>query len=140
MWSYDSASQPSPLPPPPFSSASCLSFSVFQYVACRAYMKEGGTGRGRSQIIRRRESLVLYKSFNTLWSIALAGGKQYIRKYSVHSMSQENPFFKRDLKFYQVPKRISAYQFTIILCTCIILIGCNLQQLQKFMQYTYICR
>jgi hypothetical protein len=24
-------------------------------------------GRGRSQIIRQRESLVLYKSFNTLW-------------------------------------------------------------------------
>ncbi len=27
-----------------------------------------GQGRGRGQIIRRREILVLYKSFNTLWS------------------------------------------------------------------------
>jgi hypothetical protein len=32
---------------------------------------EGGRGWGRSQIIRRRESLVLYKSFNTLRSQAL---------------------------------------------------------------------
>jgi hypothetical protein len=27
----------------------------------------GGMGSGRSQIIQRRESLVLYKPFNTLW-------------------------------------------------------------------------
>jgi hypothetical protein len=34
-------------------------------VAGRAYYS--GTGGGRSQIIRPRESLVLYKSYNALW-------------------------------------------------------------------------
>jgi hypothetical protein len=29
--------------------------------------ERGEKGGGRSQIIRRRESLVFYKSFNTLW-------------------------------------------------------------------------
>jgi hypothetical protein len=31
-------------------------------------VERGVRGSGRSQIIRRRESLVLYKSFNTLWA------------------------------------------------------------------------
>ncbi len=58
---------PHSFPPPP--SASCLSFSVFLCVAGRAYWWERREkGWGRSQNIRRRESLVLYKSFNTLWS------------------------------------------------------------------------
>ncbi len=56
--SYDLATTP-PLP-----SASCLSFSVL--LTGRAYWQEKG-GLGRSQIIRRWESLVIYKSFNTLW-------------------------------------------------------------------------
>jgi hypothetical protein len=43
----------------------CLSFSAFLFVAGRAYCRQ--RERGRSQIIRRRESLVLYKQFNTLW-------------------------------------------------------------------------
>ncbi len=51
--------------PPPLPAASCLSFSVFLCVAGRAYWREGVEG-GRCQIIRRRESMVLYKSFNTL--------------------------------------------------------------------------
>jgi hypothetical protein len=54
----------SPSPPSP---ASCLSFSVFLCVAGPAYWWEK-RGRGRSQIIRRRGSLVLYKAFNTLCS------------------------------------------------------------------------
>jgi hypothetical protein len=55
-----------PRPPlPPLQSACCLSFSVFLCVAFRAYCRERGKG-GRSQIIRQRESLILYKSFNTL--------------------------------------------------------------------------
>jgi hypothetical protein len=45
---------------PPLPSASCL-FSVFLYVAGRGY-REGE----ERKIIRRRESLAHYKSFNTL--------------------------------------------------------------------------
>jgi hypothetical protein len=48
---------PSPLP-----SVSRLSFLVFLCVAGPAYWRERGGG---SQTMRRRESLVLYKSFNT---------------------------------------------------------------------------
>jgi hypothetical protein len=48
-------------------------FSVFLWFACRAYWREREVGRGwgRSQIIRRRESLVICKSFTTLWCILL---------------------------------------------------------------------
>jgi hypothetical protein len=53
--------------PTPLSWARCLSFLVFLCVAGRAYWRvRGGKGWGRSQIIRRRESLAFYKSFNTL--------------------------------------------------------------------------
>jgi hypothetical protein len=56
---------------PPLPSAFCLSFSVFLSVAGRASL----TGRGgRSQITRRRESLVLYKSFNPLCPICKERG------------------------------------------------------------------
>ncbi len=51
--------------PSPVPQASCLSFSVFMCVAGRAYwLKREGGGR-RRQIIRWRESLVLYK-YSTL--------------------------------------------------------------------------
>ncbi len=53
--------------PPPLPSASCLSFPV--PVRRRESILTGETrGRGwmRSQSIRRRESLVLYKAYNTL--------------------------------------------------------------------------
>ncbi len=53
---------------PLLSSASCLSFSVFLCIACRAYWRERG-GVGQDKIIRRRESLVLFKSFNTVLSV-----------------------------------------------------------------------
>ncbi len=46
----------SPTLSPPRSSASCLSFLVFLYVAGRAYWRE--RGKARSQIIWPRESLV----------------------------------------------------------------------------------
>ncbi len=56
---YDSA-----FTPPPLLSTSCPSFSV----SSRASWRERGEEWGRSHILqRRRESLVLYKSFNTLW-------------------------------------------------------------------------
>jgi hypothetical protein len=32
------------------------------------YRERGGRGWGRSQITERRESLLFYKSFNTLWA------------------------------------------------------------------------
>jgi hypothetical protein len=66
-------STPTPSPPP-LPSASCLSFSVFLFVAGRAYKRERGGGYrgwGRSQIMRRGESLVLYKSFSTLRVFAM---------------------------------------------------------------------
>jgi hypothetical protein len=68
--SYDLATPPphSPLS----SSASCLSFSDFLCVAGQAYWRDGGGGGDRSQIIWRSESLVLCKSLNTLWALALA--------------------------------------------------------------------
>ncbi len=64
-------SSPTPFPPSPLS---CLSFAVFLCVVSRAYWR----GRARSQIIRPRESMALYKSFNTLcltqsWSYFLSG-------------------------------------------------------------------
>jgi hypothetical protein len=64
LWSYDSA-------PSRLRSSSCLSFSVFLCVTVRSYWREGGReGVGRSQIIiRPREILALYKSFNTFWSL-----------------------------------------------------------------------
>jgi hypothetical protein len=58
----------SPIPSPLLPSASCLSFSIFLCVAVRAYWREREGGWwGRSQIIKPWQSLVLYKSFNTLW-------------------------------------------------------------------------
>ncbi len=51
-------------------SARCLSFSVFLCVDRQAYWRERGRV-GRSKIIRQRESLVLFKSLNTLWKEAL---------------------------------------------------------------------
>jgi len=56
-----------PHPFSPLLSASCLSFSVFLCVAGRGNSREGEEGMGRMQIIQRRESLVFYKSFNTLF-------------------------------------------------------------------------
>ncbi len=61
--SYEMAPPP---PSPPLPSASCLSFSVFLCVVVQAYWRERWRGWGRSRIIRWRESLVLYRSFNTL--------------------------------------------------------------------------
>ncbi len=48
--------------PPPLPLARCLSFLFFLCVASRAYRRGGGPNR------KRRESLVLYKSSNTLWA------------------------------------------------------------------------
>jgi len=62
---------PSPQPIlPPIPSVSQLSLFLidFMWVAGQAYWRERGGGGGKSQIMRRRESLVLYKSLSTLWS------------------------------------------------------------------------
>ncbi len=56
-------SSPTPSPPPPTPVSELSYFSVFLCVAGQIYWRE----TGRSQIKQRRESLVLYKSFNTLW-------------------------------------------------------------------------
>jgi hypothetical protein len=51
-------------------SARCFSFSIILCVADRAHSLTGeGRRRGweGSQMILQRESMVLYKSFNTLW-------------------------------------------------------------------------
>jgi hypothetical protein len=63
LWSYDLAPPLTSSPPTPVS---CLSFSVFMYVELA---EERGEGEGRSQIKRLQESLVLCKSFNTLWYV-----------------------------------------------------------------------
>jgi hypothetical protein len=67
---------PSPNPSHPLQSASCLCFSVFLCVADRGYWQErwGRRGWWRSKLITSQESLVLYKSFNTLWSRVRCSG------------------------------------------------------------------
>jgi len=62
--SYDLAL---PRPIPPLQSASSFSFLVFLCVAGRLLIWEGG-GEEKESNIRRRESLVLYNTFNTIWS------------------------------------------------------------------------
>ncbi len=64
--SYDLAPQPPSSLPLSYQQlvSSCVS-------AVELTDGRGGSGWGRSQIIRMRESLVLYKSFNTLWVIDL---------------------------------------------------------------------
>ncbi len=63
--SYDLAPPP---PPPNLPSATCLSFCLPVCLRSSLLTGMGEMGRGweRSQIIRRRISLVLCKSFNTL--------------------------------------------------------------------------
>jgi hypothetical protein len=61
--SYDSA----PCPPPPPFHLSKLSFFLSLPVCRCSTLRERGWAR--SQIIRRRESLVLNKPFNTLWLV-----------------------------------------------------------------------
>jgi hypothetical protein len=53
-------------PPPPYPLTSQKFVPLSQSPVCRRSSLLTGEG-GRSQIKRRRESLVLYKSFNTLW-------------------------------------------------------------------------
>ncbi len=73
-------------PPPPLLSPSCLSFSVFQCVAGLANWQEWGMREWeRSKIIQRRESLVLYNSFNSLWGTTTAEGGDYILVASCHA-------------------------------------------------------
>jgi hypothetical protein len=56
----------SPIPFPPSVSSACDTQDDWERETT-CWQKRGKGGRGRSQIILRRESLVLYKSFNTLW-------------------------------------------------------------------------
>ncbi len=58
----------SPAPSPPLLSASRLSLSQSPFVSPVELADVRGGGWGRSQTIRRQESLVLYKSFNTLYN------------------------------------------------------------------------
>jgi hypothetical protein len=79
----DQAFSPSyDLAPPPKKKSSCLSFSAFLCVAGRAYRRKRvwRGGRERSQIIRRRESLVLYKSFILAWLEVSAGARKSLMK------------------------------------------------------------
>jgi len=50
-----------------------------------------GEGGGRGQIIRRRESLVLYKSFNTIWLSREDGGK--VPRYFCRSIIYRDTHF-----------------------------------------------
>jgi hypothetical protein len=73
----------------PLPSASCLSYCVSPVKLTDG---RGEMGRVRSQIIRRRESLVLYKSFNTLW--VHISHKQHC------SASQRVKLFNDDIYFF----------------------------------------
>jgi hypothetical protein len=68
--------------PPPLPSIRCLSFLVFLCVAGRACLC-GGRGWVRSQVRRLRESLVLYKPFNTLRTM----GFLYLFLFYAHAVS-----------------------------------------------------
>jgi hypothetical protein len=63
-----------PTPSPTLSSKISLSQSS---CVSPVELTDGRVGRGwkRSQIIRGRESLVLYKSFNTLWKLLMGAGE-----------------------------------------------------------------
>ncbi len=69
LWSYDSAPR---TPPSPFSRQQVVYLSQSSCVSPVELTDErvggGGGGWARRQIIRPRESLALYKSFNTLWA------------------------------------------------------------------------
>ncbi len=59
-------------PPPPLPPSSASKYSLFQCVAQWSYWSESWGGWGKSHIILynwMRKSLVLYKSFNTLWGV-----------------------------------------------------------------------
>jgi hypothetical protein len=71
-------------PLPPLLSTTCLSFSVFACVAGRAYC-----------IIRRRESLALYKSFNTLCVSAPRSCTQRRYMYILQQHLIPSPFHKK---------------------------------------------
>ncbi len=62
---YDLAPRPPPSPPPPVSKL-YICLCLFLCLASRTYWRERGKGASESQIIRPRESLALYKLFNTL--------------------------------------------------------------------------
>ncbi len=64
---YDSAPRLPPPPPPPLEQVVSLSQSSCASPDELTDCKEGGRGWARSQIMRPRESLALYKLFNTLW-------------------------------------------------------------------------
>ncbi len=64
--------------PPPLYRQQAFSLSQFSCVSpVELTQDRGGEGEGKkSQIIRRRENLVLYESFNTLWTGGGGGGAE----------------------------------------------------------------
>jgi hypothetical protein len=84
--SYDLAPAPQPL----FPSSSCLSFSVFK---CAAGRTDGSGVRGVGQIIRQRESLVLYKSCNIICTnLFLAKNKDKKPLHDTHREERRREF------------------------------------------------
>jgi hypothetical protein len=77
--SYDTA--PRPPPPPPLSPVRNL--SLFLSLPVCHQSREGVGGGGGCQIIRPPESLVLYKSFNTLWLEPVLDGEATSRNIHV---------------------------------------------------------
>ncbi len=65
----------SPTPSPPLPSVSSTGDPEEDWEREKTCWRERSEEWGRSQIIRRRENLVFYESFNTLWSVPITNNK-----------------------------------------------------------------
>ncbi len=86
-------------PPSPLTSADCLSFSVFLLpVELTEYWPKRGGEKGL--IVRPRESLGLYKSFNTIWEEPTACRYWAEASYYYQTLWNETP--QSELYIYRI--------------------------------------
>ncbi len=86
---------------PPLASASCLSSSVFQLTVGRG----GGGGVWGAKAYDRERSLVLYKSFHSLWYPAFLQcilGLAVIEKPQLRTLTKFNIFWHWQTKFKKI--------------------------------------
>ncbi len=95
-------------------SASCLSFLSFPMCHRPSLVTREGGRRGRSQIIRHRESLALYKSFNIYTSLlrkmqfALWSPRSRLSKYS-RTQSTRKKLLKGKITGFAHAKNVSVW-------------------------------